>query len=127
MLDSFYLVFGAKVILSMMNSNIFNFSHRNPLVRKLCSKSLADISEKVEPARLIALCKDFVSVSGQLSVDPNPEARYHGRRLLLLLLDHPHLDKLLEKHLQPANLRPVKDVIENLRAKVYTPSIDFAQ
>ena len=35
--------------------------------------------------------------------------------------------KLLEKHLQPANLRPVKDVIENLHAKVYAPDIDFAR
>ena len=34
------------------------------------------------------------------------------------MIDHPDLDRLLEKHLPKANVRPAKDIVENLKSKV---------
>ena len=79
---------------------------------------MADLAEKIGPSRLIATCKVILLTAGKLAVDPQPDSRYNGRRILFLLRDLPDLDKLLEKCLPSANLRPVRDIIENLKNKV---------
>ena len=38
--------------------------------------------------------------------------------MLYMLIEHPNIDALLEKHLPQANLRPTKDIVENLKNKV---------
>ena len=107
------------IFFTLMNvSTCFHTSHHNGVVRKVCSKSLADLAEKIGPSRLLTSCKDILSRAGKLAVDSQPDARYHGRRILYLLLDHPELDKLLAKSLTTANLRPVHDIVDNLRNKV---------
>jgi len=91
--------------------------HRNAIVRKLFAKYLADLAEKVGQPQLRATNRDIVAVAAKLAVDPQPDARYHGRRILYLLLDDPDLDRLLVKAVPGTNLRPVQDVVENLRNK----------
>ena len=44
--------------------------------------------------------------------------RYYGRCILFLMIEHPDLDRLIEKHLPKANVRPAKDIVENLKSKV---------
>ena len=39
------------------------------------------------------------------------------------MIEHPDLDRLLEKHLPKPNVRPAKDIVENLKAKVCIPRI----
>ena len=34
------------------------------------------------------------------------------------MIEHPDLDRLIEKHLPKANVRPAKDIVENLKSKV---------
>ncbi len=34
------------------------------------------------------------------------------------MIDHPDLDKLMEKHLPKTNLRPARDIVDNIRIKV---------
>lgn len=92
-------------------------NHRNPLVRRVCAISLSMISERMEASRLVVIYKDFINVVSKLAIDSQPDARYHGRRILYHIRDVPNLDKMLEKQLQSSNLRPVKDILENLRTK----------
>lgn len=59
-----------------------------------------------------------MSVAAKLAVDPQPDARYHGRRILYLLMGDSDFDKQLLKDVPGTNLRPVQDIVENLRNKV---------
>lgn len=95
----------------------FHTRSRNGCVRNLCSKALADLAEAIGPVKFCQT-KMNVAVAGKLAVDSQPESRYHGRRMLFLILNQPDLDYLLEKFLQPANLKHVRDVMETLRNKV---------
>lgn len=45
--------------------------------------------------------------------------RYNGRRILASLMSHPDFNKMLEKHLPANTLRNTKEVVENIRTKVY--------
>lgn len=91
--------------------------HINAHVRKTCAKSLADIAENIGSARLLSSHKDIVPIASKLAVDAQPDARYHARRILLLLVHHPELDSILQKRLASVNLRPVRDIVENLKNK----------
>ena len=42
------------------------------------------------------------------------------------MIDHPDLDRLIEKHLPKANVRPAKDIVENLKAKVGNIALNFS-
>ena len=62
--------------------------------------------------------KNNITAAGKLAVDSQPQARYNGRRMLFLILQQPDLDQLLEKHVKSTNLKPVRDIVETLKAKV---------
>ena len=74
--------------------------------------------EKLGSPQLKGSHKDIVAVAAKLSVDPQPDARYHGRRILSFLMNDTEFDKLLLKAVPSTNLRPVQDIVENLRNKV---------
>ena len=97
---------------------LFLYSHRNGQIRKICAKAIADIAEKIGSSRILSIHKDILAVSAKLATDSQQDSRYHGRRILNLLLDYPDLDKMIIKDLPTASVRAVQEIIENLRQKV---------
>ncbi|XP_065055489.1 TOG array regulator of axonemal microtubules protein 1-like isoform X1 [Rhopilema esculentum] len=95
--------------------------HRNAQVRKMCARFLSQLAERIGVTRLLSGGKDvterILPVAAQFAVDGNQETRYYGRCILYLMIDHPDLERLIEKHLPKANVRPAKDIVENLKAK----------
>eukprot|EP00794_Sanderia_malayensis_P020059 gene20059-22028_t len=95
--------------------------HKNAQVRKMCARFLSKIAEKMGPAKLLNGSKEITDrilpVAAQFAIDGNQETRHYGRCILYLMINHPELDKLLEKHLPKTHLRPVKDIVENIKMK----------
>ena len=56
--------------------------------------------------------------AAKLAQDQHPESRYHGRRIMLQLLEYPDLMDTLKRQLKPANFKAVHDIIENLKLRV---------
>ncbi|XP_077995867.1 TOG array regulator of axonemal microtubules protein 1-like [Glandiceps talaboti] len=93
--------------------------HRNVAVRKTCAQFLVDIVSKMGPGRLLSGIKDItdkiVPTAVAFCLDPNPETRYYGRKIMYQLMNHEDFEKLLTKYVSQKDLRPLKDIIERLR------------
>jgi len=75
------------------------------------------LSEKIGYAKFCQQ-KMNVAVAAKLATDSQPDTRYHGRRILFLLLDHPDLTEMLRRQLNTANYKAVNDIVETLKKKV---------
>lgn len=91
--------------------------HLNGNVRKVTSKALAEIAERVGASKFCSQ-KNYLAAAAKLAQDQHPEARYHGRRIMLLLSEMPELMEMLKRILKPANFKAVNDIMENLRQRV---------
>ncbi|XP_028252223.1 TOG array regulator of axonemal microtubules protein 1 isoform X2 [Parambassis ranga] len=95
--------------------------HLNAVVRKCTAQHLANLVDKVGPARLLSGGKDLTDrilpAVTKLAQDSSQEARYFGRRMLLSLSFHPDFDKILEKYIPTKDLQTVRDTVFTLRTK----------
>uniref|UniRef100_A0A1I8GHC7 TOG domain-containing protein n=1 Tax=Macrostomum lignano TaxID=282301 RepID=A0A1I8GHC7_9PLAT len=82
-------------------------SHKSSQVRSLCAQILSELCDRMGPGRVLS------GVNGHGS----QETRYWGRTILYPLLGHQDFDALISKHVSPAVMRNLKDVLENLRLK----------
>ncbi|XP_077476646.1 TOG array regulator of axonemal microtubules protein 1 [Stigmatopora argus] len=95
--------------------------HRSGLVRKCTAQHLANLVEKVGGARLLSGGKDLaekiIPAVTKLSQDSSQEARYYGRRMLLLLSAHPDFEKILERTISSKYLQTTRDTILTIKTK----------
>ncbi|XP_066926889.1 TOG array regulator of axonemal microtubules protein 1-like [Clytia hemisphaerica] len=96
-------------------------AHLNGHVRKISSKALADISERIGYAKFCSQRGNLMAAA-KLAQDQHPESRYHGRRIMLQLLEYPELMDTLKRQLKPANFKAVHDIIENLKLRGLEPA-----
>ncbi|XP_039597168.1 TOG array regulator of axonemal microtubules protein 1 [Polypterus senegalus] len=96
-------------------------SHLNAVVRKCAAQHLADVVEKMGPGRLLSGIKDITDkllpAVAKFAQDSSQETRFHGRRMLFVMMSHQDFEKMLEKYLQPKDLPYIKEAVGNLRLK----------
>ncbi|KAF7654329.1 hypothetical protein LDENG_00071020 [Lucifuga dentata] len=107
-----------RCIAALLNGGL---SHLSAVVRKCMAQHLTTLVEKVGAARLLSGGKDLTDrilpAVIKLAQDSSQEARYFGRRMLLLLSSHPDFDKILEKYVATKDLAAVRDTIYTLNTK----------
>ncbi|XP_057715383.1 TOG array regulator of axonemal microtubules protein 1-like [Corythoichthys intestinalis] len=95
--------------------------HPSGLVRNCTAQHLANLIEKVGATRLLSGGKDLteriIPAVTKLSQDSSQEARYYGRRMLLLLSGHPDFEKILERIIPFKYLQTTRDTILTLKTK----------
>lgn len=91
--------------------------HLNGNVRKVAGKALAEIAERIGASKFCSQ-KSYLAAAAKLAQDQHPEARYHGRRIMVLLMEMPELMEMLKRILKPANFKAVNDIMENLKLRV---------
>lgn len=91
--------------------------HLNGNVRKVAGKALAEIAENIGASKFCSQ-KSYLAAAAKLAQDQHPEARYHGRRIMVLLMEMPELMEMLKRILKPANFKAVNDIMENLKLRV---------
>ncbi|KAK2166030.1 hypothetical protein LSH36_43g02057 [Paralvinella palmiformis] len=99
-------------------------SHKNVPVRKCAAYHLVSVAERMGPGRILSGVKDLTDkilpVATQFLLDPNPEVRYNGQRILYGLMSHEEFDKMMNKYVSATTLRNVKDKLEVLKKKGLT-------
>ena len=88
----------------------------------MSAKALADIVGRVGAAKFLAQ-RNYLAAAAKLAQDQHPEARYHGKRIMLELMGLPELMEMLKRILKPANFKAVNDIVENLKMRVSFESI----
>ncbi|XP_056623493.1 TOG array regulator of axonemal microtubules protein 1 isoform X1 [Triplophysa dalaica] len=95
--------------------------HLNSMVRKCTAQHLCSLVERVGAARSLSGAKDLTDrllpAVSKLSQDSSQEARYFGRRMLLLLSSHRDFDKMLEKFVTAKDLPTIRDAVFTLKTK----------
>ncbi|PAA70365.1 hypothetical protein BOX15_Mlig001542g5 [Macrostomum lignano] len=96
-------------------------SHKSSQVRSLCAQILSELCDRMGPGRVLSGVKDvtdkLLATAANFCLDGSQETRYWGRTILYPLLGHQDFDALISKHVSPAVMRNLKDVLENLRLK----------
>lgn len=96
-------------------------THKNVAVRKTTAQFLVKLVERMGSGKILSGVKDVTDrvlpTAAQFAVDPSPETRYHGRKILWLLMSHQDFERMLSKYLPANTLRNIQEVVENLKTK----------
>ncbi|KAK7141827.1 hypothetical protein R3I94_011498 [Phoxinus phoxinus] len=96
-------------------------SHLSSVVRKCAAQHVCVLVERAGAARLLSGTKDLTDrilpAVSKLAQDSSQEARYYGRRMLLLLASHRDFDKMMEKFVPAKDLPAIRDAVFTLKTK----------
>ncbi|XP_069883348.1 TOG array regulator of axonemal microtubules protein 1 isoform X2 [Dipodomys merriami] len=108
----------ARAVISLINGGQ---SHLHIAVRRCTAQHLSDVVEFMEPERILSGTKDMAErllpAAAKFAQDSSQETRYYGRKMLFLMMCHPHFEKLLEKYVPSKDLPYMKESVKNLRQK----------
>ncbi|XP_013781470.2 TOG array regulator of axonemal microtubules protein 2-like isoform X2 [Limulus polyphemus] len=96
-------------------------SHRNAAVRGTTAEFLSMTVEKLGPSRCMTGCKDVaekvISATAQFVMDRSPLARFYGRTIFSMLMEHPDFDRILQKNLSTSTIRHIRNVLDSIKKK----------
>ncbi|XP_025907294.1 TOG array regulator of axonemal microtubules protein 1 [Nothoprocta perdicaria] len=108
----------ARALCSLINGGQ---SHLHTAVRRCTAQHLADVVERMGPARVLSGAKDvtdrILAATARFAQDGSQETRYYGRKMLFSMMTHPDFDKMLEKYVPAKDLPYIKECVSNLRQK----------
>ncbi|KAM8808012.1 TOG array regulator of axonemal microtubules protein 1 [Eudromia elegans] len=108
----------ARALCSLINGGQ---SHLHTAVRRCTAQHLADVVERMGPARVLCGTKDvtdrILAAVARFAQDGSQETRYYGRKMLFSIMTHPDFDKMLEKYVPAKDLPYIKESVSNLRQK----------
>ncbi|XP_022245483.1 TOG array regulator of axonemal microtubules protein 1-like [Limulus polyphemus] len=96
-------------------------SHRNPAVRKTAAQLLSVTVEKLGSARCLTGCKDVAEkvlpATASFVMDCSPLARYYGRKIFFILMEHPDFESSLQKSVSASTIRNISSILDSIRRK----------
>ncbi|XP_053835463.1 TOG array regulator of axonemal microtubules protein 1 isoform X2 [Vidua macroura] len=108
----------ARALCSLINGGQ---SHLHSAVRRCTAQHLGDIVERMGPERVLAggrpVAERLLPAIARFAQDSSQQTRYYGRRMLFSMMDHPDLDKTLEKFVPAKDLPYIKETVGSLREK----------
>ncbi|XP_056349306.1 TOG array regulator of axonemal microtubules protein 1 [Oenanthe melanoleuca] len=108
----------ARALCSLINGGQ---RHLHSAVRRCTAQHLGELVQLLGPERLLAgarpAAERLLPAIACFAQDSSQHTRYHGRRMLFTMMDHPDLDKTLEKFVPAKDLPYIKETVGSLREK----------
>ncbi|XP_076321756.1 uncharacterized protein LOC143231091 isoform X5 [Tachypleus tridentatus] len=96
-------------------------SHRNATVRGATAEFLSMTVEKLGPSRCLRGCKDVaekvIPATAQFVIDRSPLARFYGRTIFGMLMEHSDFERILQKNLSTTTILHIRNVLDSIKKK----------
>jgi len=96
-------------------------SHKSAQVRRMASQFIAQIVERLGPAKCLVGAKEFggqlIPAAARFAQDSSPFTRYYGRLILSKLMQHASFERLLRQNLAPNLYRSTSGIVESVKRR----------